>query len=75
MKRLEEMSREELIEEIISNTQRLEEIEAACKEEERKIAELKNMKNCLLILEMQSKTASSICLSLGHSCRSFFNQG
>lgn len=41
MKRLEEMSREEVIEEIISNTQRLEEIEAARQEEERKIAELK----------------------------------
>lgn len=37
MKRLEEMSREELIEGIISNTKRLEEMEAARKEEERKI--------------------------------------
>lgn len=40
MKRLEEMSREELIEEIISNSKRLEEIETARKEEERMIADL-----------------------------------
>ena len=40
MKRLEEMSREELIEEAISNSKRLEEIEAARKNEERMIAEL-----------------------------------
>lgn len=40
MKRLEEMSREELIEEAISNSKRLEEIEAARKNEERMIADL-----------------------------------
>lgn len=40
MKRLEEMSREELIEEAISKSKRLEEIEAARKEEERMIADL-----------------------------------
>ena len=66
------MSREELIEEIISNTQRLEEMGTDRKEEERKIAELKkNMKNCLPIWRKQSKTASSICQSLNHSCKSF----
>lgn len=37
------MSREELIEEIISNTQRLEEMGTDRKEEERKIAELKKI--------------------------------
>lgn len=37
------MSREELIEEIISNTQRLEEMGTDHKEEERKIAELKKI--------------------------------
>ena len=40
MKRLEEMSREELIEEAISNSKRLEEVEAARKDEERMIAYL-----------------------------------
>ncbi len=40
MKQLEEMSREELIEEIISNSKHLEEIESARKDEERMIAEL-----------------------------------
>lgn len=40
MKRLEEISREELIQEVISNSKYLEEIEAARKDEERMIAEL-----------------------------------
>ena len=40
MKRLEEMSREELIEEAISNSKHLEEIEATRKEEECMIADL-----------------------------------
>ena len=40
MKRLEEMSREELIQEIIANTKHLKEIEAACKESEHRRAEL-----------------------------------
>lgn len=40
MKQLEEMSREELIKEIISNSKLLEEFEAARKDEERMIAEL-----------------------------------
>ena len=40
MKRLEEMSREELIEEAISNSKRLKEIEATRKNEERMIADL-----------------------------------
>lgn len=47
MKRLEEMSREELIEEIIANSKRLEEIEAARKEEERMIAELEKQAELL----------------------------
>lgn len=41
MKRLEEMSREELIEEIISNSKHLEEIEAVRKKSEHRRAELK----------------------------------
>lgn len=40
MKQLEEMSREELIEEIISSSKHLEEIEAAHKESEHRVAEL-----------------------------------
>ena len=51
MKRLEEMSREELIEEIISNTKRLEEMEAARKEEERKIIELKKYEKLFIAME------------------------
>ena len=51
MKRLEEMSREELIEEIISNTKRLEEMEAARKEEERKITELKKYEKLFIAME------------------------
>ena len=47
MKRLEEMSREELIEEIISNSKHLEEIEAARKDEERMIAELEKQAELL----------------------------
>ena len=55
MKRLEEMSREELIEEAISNSKRLEEIEAARKEEERMIAGL----------EKQVKLLEDITESIG----------
>ena len=51
MKRLEEMRREELIEEIISNTKRLEEMEAARKEEERKIIELKKYEKLFIAME------------------------
>lgn len=40
MKQLEEMSREELIEEIISKSKRLEDIEVANKEKKLKIAKL-----------------------------------
>ena len=47
MKRLEEMSREELIEEIISSSKHLEEIEAARKDEERMIAELEKQAELL----------------------------
>ena len=43
MKQLEEMSREELIEEIISNSKRLEEIEAARKGSEHRRAELEKL--------------------------------
>lgn len=42
MKQLEEMSREELIEEIISNSRHLEEIEAARQESEHRRTELEN---------------------------------
>ena len=55
MKRLEEMSREELIEEIISNTQRLEEMDAARIEEERKIAELEKYGKLLTDIEKAIK--------------------
>lgn len=54
MERLEEMSREELIEEIIINTQRLEEMKAARKEE-RQIAELKKHENLLTDMEKAIK--------------------
>lgn len=47
MKRLEEMSREELIEEIISSSKHLEEIEATRKDEERMIAELEKQAELL----------------------------
>lgn len=47
MKRLEEMSREELIEEIISSSKHLEEIEAARKDEERMIANLEKQAELL----------------------------
>ena len=64
MKWLEEMSREELIEEIISNTKRLEEMGTARKEEERKIAELERQEKLLTDIEKTiKKTASSICQS------------
>lgn len=42
MKQLEEMSREELIEEIIANSKRLGEIEAARQESEHRRTELEN---------------------------------
>lgn len=54
MKRLEEMSREELIEEIISSSKHLEEIEAARKDEERMIAELEKQ------VELLEKVQESI---------------
>ena len=49
MKRLEEMSREELIEEAIYLSKRIEKEEAARKESERQIAKLEGGKSCLLI--------------------------
>lgn len=54
MKQLEEMSREELIEEIISNSKRLEEIEAARKESEHRRTELEKQ------VEQLKKTKQSI---------------
>ncbi len=47
MKRIEEMNRKELIEEIISNSKYLEEIEAARKDEKRMIAELEKQADIL----------------------------
>ena len=58
MKRLEEMSREELIEEAISNSKRLEEIEAARKNEERMIAELEKQ------VELLEKVKELVALPL-----------
>lgn len=54
MKRLEEMSREELIQEIIANTKHLKEIEAACKESEHRRAELEKQ------VELLEKAQESI---------------
>ena len=54
MKRLEEMSREELIQEIIVNTKHLKEIEAACKESEHRRAELEKQ------VELLEKAQESI---------------
>lgn len=55
MRQLEEMSREELIEESIYLTKRIEEIEADRKEEERKIAELKKYEKLLTDMEKAIK--------------------
>ena len=55
MKRLEEMSHEELIEEAIYLSKRIEEQEAARKEEERKIAELKKHEKLLTDMEKAIK--------------------
>lgn len=54
MKQLEEMSREELIQEIIANTKHLKEIEAACKESEHRRAELEKQ------VELLEKAQESI---------------
>lgn len=54
MKQLEEMSREELIEEIISKSKRLEDIEVANKEEKLKIAKLEKQ------VELLEKVQASI---------------
>lgn len=54
MKQLEEMSREELIEEIISNSKRLEEIEAARKKSEHRRADLEKQ------VELLEKVKESI---------------
>lgn len=54
MKRLEEMSREELKQEIIANSKRLEEIEAARKESEHRRAELEKQ------VELLEKAQESI---------------
>lgn len=55
MKQLEEMSREELIKEIISNSKRLKEIETARKDEERMIA---NLEKQVELLEDITKSIS-----------------
>lgn len=54
MKQLEEMSREELIQEIIANSKHLKEIEAACKESEHRRAELEKQ------VELLEKAQESI---------------
>jgi len=54
MKQLEEMSREELIEEIISKSKRLEDIEVANKEKKLKIAKLEKQ------VELLEKAQASI---------------
>lgn len=54
MKRLEEMSREELIEEIISNSKHLEEIEAVRKKSEHRRTELEKQ------VELLEKAQESI---------------
>ena len=56
MKQLEEMSREELIQEIIANTKHLKEIEAACKESEHRRAELEKQ---VELLEKAQKSISN----------------
>lgn len=56
MKRLEEMSREELIQEIIANSKHLKEIEAACKESEHRRAELEKQ------VELLEKAQKSIAM-------------
>lgn len=55
MKRLEEMSREELIKEAIYLSKRIDEEEAAHKENERQIAELKKHKKLLTDMEKAIK--------------------
>lgn len=56
MKRLEEMSRDELIQEIISNSRHLKEIEAAHKESEHRRAELEKQ---VELLEKAQKSISN----------------
>ena len=56
MKRLEEMSREELIQEIIANSKHLKEIEAAHKESEHRRAELEKQ---VELLEKAQKSISN----------------
>ena len=67
------MSREELIEEIISVTKRLEEIEAARKETDCQISELSKQEEMFTGIEKQSVTASTKYLSLYQSFRIFIN--
>lgn len=51
MKQLEEMSREELVQEIIANSKRLEEIEATCLKSEHRRAELEKQAEQLKNIE------------------------
>ena len=57
MKQLEEMSREELIQEIIANSKRLEEIETARKKSEHRRAELEKQ---VELLERAQKSISNV---------------
>lgn len=62
MKRLEEMSREELIQEIIANSKHLKEIEAACKESEHRRAELEKQ---VELLEKAQESISNAETAMG----------
>ena len=59
MKRLEEMSREELIEEAIYQTKRIGKEDAARKEEERQIAELERQEKLLTDMKNAIKNGLS----------------
>ena len=62
MKQLEEMSREELIQEIIANSKHLKEIEAAHKESEHRRAELEKQ---VELLEKAQKSISNAETTMG----------
>lgn len=62
MKQLEEMSREELVQEIIANSKRLEEIEAARKESEHRRAELEKQ---VELLEKAQESISNAETAMG----------
>lgn len=62
MKQLEEMSREELIQEIIANSKHLKEIEAACKESEHRRTELEKQ---VELLEKAQESISNAETAMG----------